>query len=270
MHVSKLFIYPIKSCAPVAVDSLSFDRYGPQGDRRFMLVDHEGKFLTQRALPKMAHITPELVYSDGGGLQQLNVSASGYPELIIPLEDQQQSEKLFPVSVWKDTLPAQDCGEEAAAWFSSFLNQDCRLVILPADSQRQVDLTRAEPGRYVGFADGYPLLVVSQASLDFLSDKVGRQIHVERFRPNIVIEGSEAFAEQEWRSLLLEQGQLDLVKRCERCVIPTRNMETLEREADVLDILKQYYRIDGRIIFGQNAIEKGVNKICLSDQVKVI
>jgi len=257
--ISRLFIYPIKSCAPVEVEQLVFDKYGPVGDRRFLLVDEQGGFITQRQQPKMAHIRPELKAS------ALMVAFAGKDTLEVPLRE--HAAVLQTVSVWSDTLPAEDCGDEAAAWFSDVFGIACRLVRLPADSQRQVDLRYAEPGLWVSFADGFPVLVTTESSLGALSERVGRELKMERFRPNVVLAGTAVFAEREWHSLLHKDGLLNICKPCQRCVIPTRSMETLEREGDVLDALKELCRIDGKIIFGQNALVSGVQVLNIGDEL---
>ena len=265
MIISRLFIYPIKSCAPVEVDQLGFDDFGPRGDRRFMLVDEQGKFLSQRQLPVMARIQPALRWRENGELAGLLISAPGQDDFELVLSTDLSSRE---VTVWKDTLLARDCGDPVADWFSAFLQRRCRLVQLPANSQRQVSLKRAPLGRYHAFADGYPLLVVTQASLDHLSQQVGRDVAVERFRPNVVVTGAEQpFAELSWKRLGLERGYLDLVKPCVRCVVPTRGMDTLEREADVLEALKQSFRVDGQIVFGQNAIDYDVTELAVGDSL---
>lgn len=258
LTVSQLFIYPIKSCAPVAVEQLTFDEYGPEGDRRFMLVDESGKFLTQRTLPAMAFITPQV--TDTG----LLVTAPDQPDLTVlyPLDGEEQR-----VVVWKDEMSAADCGEEAALWFSQYLGVPARLVAVSSGTQRQVSRKYAEEGDMVGFADGYPLLVALQESLDYLSGVVGRALDIERFRPNIVVQGAAAFAEREWQRLRVNCGEIPLVKPCERCVIPTRNLITQQREADVLAALKEYCRLDGKIIFGQNALLRNIDVLSVGDQL---
>ncbi|WP_430462277.1 MOSC domain-containing protein [Thalassolituus sp. LLYu03] len=252
LTVSRLFIYPIKSCAGVEVSSLSFDQCGPVGDRRFMVVNLEGRFLTQRTHPAMAFIRPQ--YVDG----HLLVSASDRPQLTISPED---AGEVLTVSVWDDSVAGADCGDTAAAWFSAALNTPCRLVRVFAGTERQVNRKYAQEGEWVGFADGYPVLVTLQESLDVLSSAVGRTVEIERFRPNVLLSGARAFAEREWQSVSVAGGRLDLCKPCERCVIPTRNLTTQQREADVLDALKQHCRLDGKIIFGQNALVRGIGEL---------
>jgi hypothetical protein len=269
MHISRLFIYPVKSCAPVEVDRLHFDQYGPVGDRRFMVVSPEGRFLTQRQLPQMAFIRPSLTVTDSHKIETLTLSAGDVSPLHISLTALDNIE--LTVTVWKDSLAATDCGDVAAEWLSSLLGKPCRLVMLQEGSQRQVSLKRAKPGRFVGFADGYPLLVTTQASIDYISAQVGREVAIERFRPNVLVAGDfAAFSELKWQAIECAEGRVELVKPCERCVIPTRDLETQQREADVLEALKQHCRVDGKIIFGQNGIDHGLAEIRVGDTLTAV
>ena len=260
MKITRLFIYPIKSCAAVEVEQLTFDQNGPVGDRRYMLVDNNGRFLTQRTLPAMAHIYPRIEEN------VLIVDAEGQPTLRVTGQRAADGGRQLDVSVWKDSLPAQDCGDEAAAWFEAVLGRACRLVQLSDNTQRQVNRKYAEAGEWVGFADGYPLLVTTEESLDVLSQAVGRPLDMLRFRPNIVLAGAPAFAEQTWQALNSENGGLiKITKPCERCVIPTRDIATQQREGDMLAVMKQHCLIDGKIIFGQNALARKVSQLTIGE-----
>lgn len=257
LTVSRLFIYPIKSCAGVEVTSLSFDQCGPVGDRRFMVVNPDGRFITQRTHPEMAFIQP--LYRNG----VLHISAPEMPVLEVAL---QGAESVLNVSVWDDSVPGADCGDTAGEWFSAVLKTPCRLVRVFDGTARQVNRKYASEGEWVGFADGFPVLVTVQESLDVLSQAVNRTIEMERFRPNVVISGATAFAERQWQSIQVAGGSLALCKPCERCVIPTRNLKTQEREGDVLEALKQYCRLDGKIIFGQNALVRGISELTVGQE----
>ena len=261
MFISKLFIYPIKSCAGVEVSTLEFDHSGPVGDRRFVIVNNDGDFLTQRELPKMAKIQPNLS-SQYLRLSLLNdeKKASDAPVLSV---DIRLRGKLSRVRVWRDEVLGHDCGDEAARWLSSVLGCECRLMQLPENNTRRADPDYAPDNVGVSYADGFPLLIVSQSSLDALSAQAGIEVDVRRFRPNIVIaDAGEAYSELRWHTLGLDDHAvssdvLRMVKPCERCIIPTRHPDTLERSADVMQALKDQCRINGRMIFGQNAVYDG-------------
>ena len=262
MHISRLFIHPIKSCAGIEVTELYLDAWGAVGDRRFVLADEQGQFLTQRELPQMQRIQP---HWDG---EDLRVNCSGYEELLV-LSSAGQGE--CSVRVWKDQVPAQDCGDEAATWFSRVLGISCRLLRLPQERfpparQRRVNDKYTRQDTWLSFADGFPLLLVNQVSLDALSAALGRELDVTRFRPNVVLTGSSAWDERSWERLQsADGGYMNCCKPCERCVIPTRDPQTLERNSDVLDVLKAHCRIDGKIIFGQNALVHGLTVLRCGD-----
>ncbi len=260
--VSRLAIYPIKSCAGLEVDRLVFDAIGPVNDRRYMVVRPDGRFLTQRQVPSMARVTPAL--TDAGlVLHMAGQSELGTCELKQP--DHQQWREC---QVWKDQTRGLDCGNEVAAWLEAALGQAVRLVYMPYDVVRPVDSDYAQANDRVGFADGFPVLVTHQASADFLSDQLQRELAMMRFRPNVVVSGGEAFDELQWKTLQAEQGasSMHLVKPCTRCVIPLRNPQTLEREADVTELLKQHCRIGKEIIFGQNALLRDVEEIVVGSR----
>lgn len=257
MFISRLFIYPIKSCAPVEVEYLAFDRFGPVGDRRFLVVDTDGRFLTQREHSDMAFLRP-VITADGLRLSGCGPRSEVSPfNLVAP-----ESNDKVTVTVWRDQMQAIDCGDEVAAWVSDFLDQPCRLVRMPDDHQRPVKGSQEYPipeGTQVVYADGAPLLVITEESIAALSDAAGMDVDLLRFRPNIVVsEAGEAFAERGWRTLsAADGGELIMAWPCERCVVPTRDPGTQQRTPEVMTALKDLCRIDGKIIFGQNALFSG-------------
>lgn len=264
ISVTGLFCYPIKSCAGTALDQAEVEPRGMEHDREFMLIDaRSGIFLTQRELPRMALIQPELATGS-----ELRVSAPGMPELVTPVRHEGGQRSAV---VWHDRCPAIDQGEEAARWFSSFLEHDCRLVRMAEDYVRRVDPTYAvSDSNQVGFADGFPFLLVSQESLDGLNARLAEPLPMDRFRPNIVIAGSgEPFFED--RTPRLEIGAIlfHLVKPCSRCVITTTDQRTALRGREPLATLATFRRTDQRLLFGQNLIHEGCGTLHLGDPVIV-
>jgi len=249
MFISELFIYPVKSCAGIRVDHLFFDADGPRGDRRFVVTDPAGDFITQRETPKMAHIQPILTESS----LQLAIGPDSSPRVSLPVAEENSR-----VRVWGDEIEGVDCGEDIARWLSGVLGRDCRLKALPSGNKRRADTKYAPENVGVSYADGFPLLVISQASLDFLSKAADTQVVAARFRPNVVVaEVGSPFAERAWKLVTAEAGRLLIVKPCERCVIPLRDPVTLERTKEVQQALVAHCRNDGKIIFGQNAVFDG-------------
>ena len=266
LTVSQLVVYPIKSCAGIEVERLEFDEVGPLHDRRYMVVNPDGRFLTQRQLPVMARIIPELTETG------ITLTLSGQTALPACAVQQPEHGSWSEAQVWKDSVQGLDCGEKVAQWLEQVLGRSARLLYLPNDVIRSVDPDYADPGDRVGFADGFPLLVTHQASADFLSGKLGRPLNMLRFRPNVVVSGGEAFDELNWQVLQCAENatgsisSLQLVKPCTRCVIPLRDLETLEREADVTEVLKEHCRTGKEIIFGQNALPRQLESIQLGSR----
>jgi hypothetical protein len=259
--LSELHLYPIKSCAGISVQAATATPAGLTHagihDREWMLVDDTGEFLTQREHPRMALIAPQLHEA------MLELRAPGMASLWLPIICPQAGEAVErQVCLWRERMPALDCGDEAAAWFSSFLGARCRLVRFHPEVIRAVNRERTG-GREIGtmFSDGYPMLVISQEALDSLNARLtamGREaLPMNRFRPNLVIAGVEAHDED--HAALLDFGNVSLkpVKPCPRCPIPAIDQATGLRGPDPLDALRSYRQGIGGIsgiAFGMNAI----------------
>jgi uncharacterized protein YcbX len=273
MHLSGLFIYPVKSLGGIAVNVAEIDAAGLVHDRRFMVIDGNDRFLTQRTLPRMALISTELTPTD------LVLRAPAHDACRIPLTARTTPTKRS-VSIWKSAgLIAEDCGDEPAQWVSSFLNSTCRLVRIGKDFRRPVRNTeKARSGDVVAFADGYPFLVIGESSLADLNDRLlengEEKISMNRFRPNVVISGSSAFAEDVWQRFRIGSVTFRAAGPCERCVITTTDQSTGERGREPLRTLATYRRSptdSTAILFGQNLIHEGKSgSLRLGEQVVVI
>lgn len=254
--IKQLFVYPIKSCAGISVPHFQFDSRGPLFDRRWMLVDAKtGKFLSQRELPRMALISTHIENNCVWASLENNkaVLSNNAHALELPIEGD-----VVDVSVWEDDVQGFDCGDEAANWFSAALDYECRLVY-QGGCERLADTEYADAGTDVSYADGFPLLVVSQASIQFLDDACAASIAAENFRPNIVIANTGVFAELNWQGLSTDTVVMKVVKPCQRCIIPTLNPRTAEREKRILPVLLKFCRRDKKIFFGQNLTFKARN-----------
>lgn len=262
MKISALYYYPIKSCKGTLLERAIVGKKGIQNDRVMMVVDPAGVFLTQREHHRMALIAPR-VQGD-----TLTLTAPEMPPLTIARTSRG---KHVAVTVWRDHCAAIDQGDVVAAWLSDFLTTPCRLVHVADDAVRQVDQTYARRAEdQVGFADGFPFHVISEASLDDLNTRLEMPLEINRFRPNIVVSGCAPFAEDRWKRIQLGEIVLDLVKPCARCVITTVDQSTAESDQEPLRTLATYRKQQRKVMFGQNAIHTNVGIICVGAQVQVL
>jgi hypothetical protein len=266
LHLSGLYRYPMKSAAGEALSEAMLDDLGVQGDRRWMAVDAEtGRFLTQRLLPSMTQLNVRWQ-----GHAYIVLSAPGMDELQVAVPD--ELAPLRPVTIWRDNPQVPDAGDAAAQWLSCWLKRPCRLVYISAERARQIDTAYAQPGERVAFADGFPLLLIGQASLEDLSVRVGRALSMLRFRPNLVVNGSAAYAEDGWSRIRIGEVEFRVVKGCSRCIITTLDPLTGERSEDrePLTSLRRYRERDGEVYFGQNLIACGGGRLALDMPVEVL
>ncbi len=259
--LTELNLYPIKSCAGIPLRQATLTKAGLMSehiyDREWMVVDAQGRFMTQREFPKMALIVPRIK------ADTLELRAPGMLRLEVPLGlPDSENESVVDVQVWDDTVKAYDCDETTAAWFSNFLGTSCRLVRFHAAAKRHgsAEWTGGLEAPTL-FSDGYPMLVVSEASLNDLNGKLQAQgrdpLPMNRFRPNIVINGIEAFEEDYAESIRIGEAAVKPVKPCPRCPIPSIDQASGEIGPDPLDILRTYRanpKVDGGITFGMNAV----------------
>ncbi|MFS2019776.1 MOSC domain-containing protein [Massilia sp. CT11-108] len=257
--LTHLLLYPIKSCAGIAVRSATVLESGLFAlgvhDREWMLVTEDGQFLTQREHPRMALLRP---LPDG---DRLRVHAPGMDPLVLPLAWDASAPKRT-VKIWDDTVDAADCGDAAADWFSNALATPCRLVRFHRDVVRPTS-TKWTNGveAQTRFADGYPLLLIGQASLDDLTARRGAAgrtaLQMDRFRPNLVVDGIDACEEDFLATLTIGDVEIRPVKPCARCPIPSIDQATGIPGPDPLDILRTYRanpRMEGAVCLGMNCI----------------
>jgi uncharacterized protein YcbX len=262
MTVSELYIYPIKSLGGISVSEAIVEGKGFRYDRRFMLVqptdDSEPwPFITQRTHPQMALIDVAIDYADSDNAQ-LRVWHRHQPEnvLVLPLvPSQEQTKESVRVSIWDShDVPAVTVSDEVDRWFSDTLGLTCRLVYMPETTNREVDPKYAKPGDAVSFADGYPYLLISQASLDELNRRLPEPVDMRRFRPSLVVSGAQPNEEDAWQQFQI--GELDFygVKPCARCVLTTIDPETAQKGKEPLQTLATYRRWEKKILLGQNVL----------------
>lgn len=284
MHLTGLFLYPVKGLRGFAVNSAAVDALGLVGDRRFLIVDESGEFQTQRSLPRMAQITTELAGD------ALILRAEGAGSISVPLRASAPP-SLRTVWVWRSKdLRAEDCGRDVSAWLSAFLGMTCHLVRIGEAFRRPV-LERREPrlgetlieGRVLTsdlftFADGFPFLVISEASLAHLNDRLiatgAEPVPMDRFRTNFVVAGVPAFGEDEWPRVRIGEVAFRSGGPCARCIVITTDQFTGERGHEPLRTLATYRRDAGdstRINFGLNLThETKSGTVCVGDRVEVL
>jgi hypothetical protein len=236
---------------------------GLEHDRRMMIVTSEGAFLTQREYPRLAHVRPTL--QDG----TLTLSAPDYDSVQLAI---QSSGTPWQVDIWHSKgVHAIDQGEEAAQWFSDWLDASVRLVHITDGYKRKVNPQYAiHVDDHTGFADGYPILLISEESLQDLNARLEKPVPMNRFRPNLVVKGCEPYAEDTWNKIKIGDVELAVVKPCPRCVVTTIDKQTLEQGKEPLKTLSKYRRHELGAIFGQNVIPINGGSLQLGMNVEIL
>lgn len=258
IRLAALYIHPVKSLHRLDCMALDLDPWGPRGDRRWLVTGPDGRFMTQRQYPAMARIFTAL---EG---EALILTTEGKAPLHV--EPPPPGTREVSVSVWKDhDITGCDAGDDAAYWLGDILDAPCRLVYMS-------DPARARPTGFgsVSFADGFPLLVTNTASLDDLNARLEHPVPMERFRPNIVVETTHPWAEDEWRTLRIGDVELDLVKPCSRCIVTTIDQESglIPVPREPLRTMTKFRHQPGGVMFGQNAVIRRGGTIRTGDRVE--
>jgi len=261
--VSNLTYYPIKACRGFDVPASSIQRMGLEHDRRMMVVTPDGKFLTQREHPRLALVTPTLKND------ALILSAPNFNSLQIGI---QKSGTPTLVNIWTSSgVHAIDQGDETAAWLSDWLGVTVRLVHFADGFKHNVPADYAvTPDDQTGFADDYPILIVSEESLQDLNSRLDSAVPMNRFRPNLVVKGGAPFAEDAWKRIRIGDVEMALVKPCARCVVTTIDKETLEKSKEPLKTLSAYRRHKLGAIFGVNVIPLNEGKVETGMSVEIL
>ena len=267
MHLSRIWIHPLKSGAALPREEARLEARGLAGDRRWLVVDAEDAAITQREVHALALLR---AVPDGEGLRVSAPVDSGAPGLRVPPPT---GARRRVVRVWGQAVDAADAGEDAAAWFSAALDRRARLVRMDERSERRVVVGDQGPGWSVSFADALPLLVVTSASLAELERRLVERgvplvpLAMERFRPNLVVEGAEPFAEDRWARIAVGEVEIELVKPCARCVMTTLDPSTAQvaPSGEPLRTLAGFRRVtdgdypheDGQVYFGWSSAGRG-------------
>lgn len=261
--LSEIFIYPIKSLGGISVKEAEVTDRGLKFDRRWMLVDFNGKFLTQRTHPQMALIKVDLskdtlFFRNIKNTDQFSVGIN------------EATGKKIDSVVWDDKVELIQVNTIADEWFSQALNIKCKLVFMPDETRRAVDNKYAKNSEITSLSDGYPFLIIGQASLDDLNIKLQEKIPMNRFRPNLVFTGGTPFEEDEMKKFAIGDLVFYGVKPCGRCVVTTIDQNTAQKSDEPLRTLSSYRTFGNKVNFGMNLLHEGSGKIRVGDEITVV
>jgi uncharacterized protein YcbX len=261
--ISELLIYPIKSLGGISVKSAVLTDRGFEYDRRFMLIDAQNRFVTQREFPELAFFKTAILGNQLIITDKRDGSSVAVP--LIAVEGEQ-----IGVQIWDDHCQAMLLDNTIADWFSARLSQAVQLVYMPDESHRRVDPAYAGNGELTSFSDGYPVLIIGEESLKGLNARLENPIPMDRFRPNIVFSGGYPHVEDTFNAFRAGDVQLHAVKPCARCVMTTTDQETGQRTAEPLKTLSKYRSQHNKIYFGQNLLASNTGEVRLSDHLIVL
>ncbi|MGW0731971.1 MOSC domain-containing protein [Streptomyces sp. NPDC002851] len=266
-----IHVHPLKSVRGFAPGEAVVRPWGLTGDRRWMLIEPDSRYVTQRLHPRLALVSATL-RADGG----IDVSAPGRDPLSVPVPAAERH--TVPVEVWRDKVEAVPADDAADAWLSDYLGADVRLVYLDDPAvRRPLDPRFARPGETVSFADGFPLLLTTLSSLDALNSLIAQGDHADegplpmnRFRPSVVVDGTAPWAEDDWTRIAIGEVTFRVAKPCGRCVVTTTDQRTAERGKEPLRTLARHRRFGDQLVFGQNLVPEGTGTIRVGDPVEIL
>lgn len=254
--LTSIHIYPIKSLAGISLNEAVVHPRGLQYDRRWMLVDETGRFVSQREVAEMALLGTALE----GPFLTIFSKKNPALRLQIPLEPEVAAMPEIPVQIWDDHCLARLYAPETNQWFSNQLGRNVRLVYMAGSTVRMADSQYAPENMPVSFADGYPFLLIGQASLDGLNSRLEQALPMNRFRPNFVVTSGTPHEEDQWRDFRIGNQAFRGVKPCARCIVPTTDQDTALRSEEPLKNLATYRKEGRKILFGQNVIWLGTGE----------
>ena len=260
--LQEIYLYPIKSLGGISVTEALVEERGFRYDRRWMLVDKKGDFVTQRQHPQLALLQVALSET------QLEVFSKRDPSQRVAFDLDLVSDQELQVSIWGDQVLARVVSAEVSRWFSDFLQMELDLVVMPESSHRKMDPRYAVQGESVSFADGMPYVMIGQASLDELNGRLADHVGMDRFRPNLVFSGGAAYAEDQFKKLQIGEVEFQVVKPCARCVMITVNQQTGEKGKEPLATLATYRTVNNKVYFGQNAVALAPGMVRVGDLIQ--
>ena len=262
IRLSAIHLYPVKGIRGVTATRAHVESEGLRHDRRWMIVDDEGHFLSQRSHPALA-----LLAGRFNG-HHLELTAPGQAPLSLDTPDGTQR---IAVTVWRDRVDAAAAGNQGDAWISRYLGNKCRMAYMDDSCSRSITSSQGRPGESVSFADGYPFLLVSYASLADLNSRLDTPLPMDRFRPNLVVAGCEAFAEDGWRKLAVGEAVFRFAGLCARCSVTTVDQKSgIRASKEPLRTLATYRQGEGGVVFGVNLVPEKTGVIAIGDRVRVL
>lgn len=281
-RLASIHIYPLKAGRAVDLSESAVEPWGLAGDRRWLVVDGAGRFVSQREEPALAGVIAAYPAAEADQVaagqprltDAITLSAAGHPPLKVGMPGADDDTEMVPVAVWESRLRAAAAGQEADDWLCRLLDREVRLVYLDDPTRREVDQDYGDPGDRVSFADGYPLLLTSAGSLEALGDWLAEDGHppvpMSRFRPSVVVAGAHAWAEDSWRRIRVGTVTFRVVKPCGRCVVTTIDQATGQRGRQPLELLGRRRRFGQQLVFGVNMIPDAPGSIRVGDPVQVL
>ncbi|NRS87337.1 hypothetical protein HNQ02_000237 [Flavobacterium sp. 7E] len=269
LQLSEIWIYPVKSLSGISLKQSNVTHRGLEHDRRWMLVDEQGVFISQRENPELALFKTEIL----DGSLVISYKEDLFDIIKVPLEYSPKVVKgNLETVIWEDTVDAYEVGDEFSAWFSKILKRVVRLVYMPEDSNRKVDPDYAvTTGDITSFSDGFPFLIIGQSSLDDLNSRLKETVSMKRFRPNFVFNGGKAYEEETWRNFTIGNLSFYGVKPCGRCVVVTIDPKKgILAGKEPLRTLSKYKNVGNSVIFGQNLIVQQEGSVAISDVLTII
>jgi uncharacterized protein YcbX len=268
LQLSEIWVYPVKSLGGIQLQESKVTDRGLELDRRWLLVDDNGLFLSQREHPELALFKPEIVgeflrITHRTDLESIDI-------LLHPVFSDEETK--IKVTVWDDTIDAFEVSRAATDWFAKQLGVSVRLVYMPQESERKLDPDYAITGDEItSFSDAYPFLIIGQSSLNDLNGRLEVKIPMNRFRPNFVFTNGDPFEEETWREFSIGNVSFVGVKPCARCIITTIDQEKgIISGKDPLKTLAKYRNFDNKVLFGQNVIGLGLGTVMVGDAVAVL
>ncbi|EON76043.1 Flavodoxin reductases (ferredoxin-NADPH reductases) family 1 [Lunatimonas lonarensis] len=259
MKLQDIYIYPIKSLGGIRLASAKLEERGIQYDRRWMLVDAQGCFLSQRTHPQMALLGVSVLPE---GLR-ITHKMDKRQSILVPFTP--ETNRMIPVSIWEDLVAGQVVSKTAGRWFSEILRMPCELVMMPENIQRKIDPKYAVKGETVSYADAMPYLLIGQASLDDLNARLENPVPMNRFRPNLVFSGGIPYEDDGWKTLRIGDAVFKITKPCARCVLTTVDQATAKKGKEPLRTLAGYRNVGGKVLFGQNMLLLGGSSLHVGD-----